>query len=113
MGTHLVQMETRRRAKRFPITTTMLFRKHGDAEWHPASTVNFSHTGVLFQSDRPLPPTGIAVEFVVTLPLNGLTPPPRVHCSGRVVREEADIAGGSRAVAVVIDGYVFERWHDA
>jgi hypothetical protein len=109
----MVWMETRRRAKRFPITTTMLFRKHGEAEWHPASTLNFSHSGVLFQTDGPLPPTGNAVEFIVTLPLNGLTPPPRVRCTGHVVRQQDDLAAGNRAVAVVIDGYAFECLHHA
>ena len=101
--------EARRRAKRFPITASMLYRKPDDAEWHEASTVNFSYSGVLFQSNGPLPRIGNAVEFIVTLPLNGLASPPQVRCTGHVVREQEDLAGESRAVAVVVDAYAIER----
>jgi hypothetical protein len=90
---------------------SMLFRKHGETEWHEASTVNFSHSGVLFQSNGPLPCPGDAVECIVTLLLDGMTPPPKVRCTGHVVRQQEDIAGDSHAVAVVIDGYAFERRH--
>ena len=107
----MVSMETRRRATRFPISAPMLFRTHGEAEWHQASTVNFSHSGVLFKSDGPLPRAGDAVEFIVTLLLNGMKPPPRVRCTGHVVRQQEDLAGKTHAVAVVIDGYAFERRH--
>jgi hypothetical protein len=53
------------------------------------------------------------VEFIVTLLLNGMTPPPRVRCTGHVVRQQEDLAGKAHAVAVVIDGYIFERTHPA
>ena len=107
----MVWMETRRRARRFPIIASMVFRKYGEAEWHEATTVNFSHSGVLFQSNGPLPCAGDAVEWIVTLLLDGMTSPPKVRCTGHVVRQQEDIAGQSHAVAVVIDGYAFERRH--
>jgi hypothetical protein len=91
----------------------MLFRKLGEEQWHQASTVNFSHSGVLFESDGPLPSGGDAVEFIVTLLLDGMTPPPQVRCTGHVVRQQEDLAGKAHAVAVVIDGYAFERTHPA
>jgi hypothetical protein len=94
--------------------TSLLYREPGESDWHQGSTVNFSHSGVLFRSDGPLPGPGTALDFIVTLPLNGVTPPPRVHCTGRVARvAEGDLAGGGHAVAVVIDGYTFESWHHA
>ncbi len=110
----MVWMESRRRAKRFPIATALTFREHGQTEWHDASTVNFSHSGVLFHTTAPLPAVGHAVDFVVTLPLNGVTPAPRVRCTGHVVRQVlSDGPGGGSAVAVMIDGYAFESWHRA
>lgn len=110
----MVEFEVRRRAKRFPITTSVMFRATGEREWHEGSTVNFSHLGVLFQSDRPLPSTGHAIELIVALPLNGVMPPPTVHCTGRVVRVlEGGIPGEDRTAAVVIDGYAFEGAHEA
>jgi hypothetical protein len=113
MDTAMVWMETRRRAKRFPIATSLSFREHGQTDWREASTVNFSHSGVLFRISGPLPCVGCAVDFVVTLPINGITPAPRVRCTGHVVRQEDGGGGGSSAVAVVIDGYTFESWHRA
>jgi hypothetical protein len=110
----MVEFEARRRAKRFPITTSMRFRATGDREWHEGATVNFSHSGVLFQSDAPLPSTGHAIEFIVALPLNGVRPPPTVRCTGRIVRVlQGGIPGEDHAAAVVIDGYAFEGTHQA
>ena len=110
----MVEFEARRRAKRFPITTSMKFRATGDRGWHEGATVNFSHSGVLFQSDGPLPSTGHTVELIVALPLNGVMPPPTVRCTGRVVRvAEGGIAGEGGAAAVVIDAYAFEGTHQA
>lgn len=105
----MVGVETRPRARRFPIVTSLLYREQGESDWHEASTVNFSHSGVLFRSDGPLPGPGSALDFIVTLPLSGVTPPPRVRCTGRVARvAEGDLAGGCHAVAVAIDDYTFE-----
>lgn len=110
----MVEFELRRRAKRFPITTSMKFRASGDREWHEGATVNFSRLGVLFQSDAPVPSTGHAVEFIVALPLNGVKPPPTVRCTGRIVRVLGnDILGKGHAAAVEIDGYAFESTHQA
>ncbi len=110
----MVWMESRRRARRFPIATSLSFREHGQTEWREGTTVNFSHSGVLFRTTGALPAVGHAVDFVVTLPLNGVTPAPRVRCTGHVVRQvENGAPDGSSAVAVMIDGYAFESWHRA
>jgi hypothetical protein len=103
------EMETRRRAKRFPIAASMLFRERSASEWRLASTVNLSHLGVLFRADGPLPAMGHAVDFIVTLPMNGLAQPPQVHCTGHIVRiAPEELAGGGHAVAITVDGYTFE-----
>jgi hypothetical protein len=102
-------MEMRRGAERFPITASMLFRERSEAEWRSASTVNLSRSGVLFQADEPLPGMGQVVDFIVTLPMNGMTPAPQVHCTGHIVRIASEkLAGGGHAVAVTVDGYAFD-----
>ena len=109
IGGRMVSTEPQRRAKRYPIMTSLLYRSHSESEWHAGSTVNFSHTGVLFRADGPLPRVGGAVDLIVTLPLNGMTLQPHVRCTGHVVRViDEDLAGGRRAVVVEIDGYAFE-----
>lgn len=98
-----------RRARRFPIRTSLLFRGRGELEWRHGLTVNVSRTGVLFHADGPLPGAGQAVDFILTLPLGGSTPASQVRSTGRVVRTAPGVhAGLGHAVAVSIDGYAFE-----
>ena len=49
------------------------------------------------------------MDFILTLPVSCDALPPRVRCTGHVVRiAPGTLAGGSRAVAVSIDGYALE-----
>jgi hypothetical protein len=108
----MVSTEPQRRARRFPIATSLVFRGQGESEWRTGSTVNFSHSGVLFRADEPLPRLGSTVDFIVTLPINGVMPFPQVRCIGHVTRVTEHDSGSSRyLVAVEIDGYAFERRH--
>jgi hypothetical protein len=102
-------METRQRAPRFPIRTSLLFRERGESEWRPASTLNISRSGLLFRADGLLPRAGHSVDFIVTMPLDDVMPAPHVRCMGRVVRIAPEaLAERCHAVAVTIDGYAFE-----
>jgi hypothetical protein len=99
----------RRRARRFPITTALQYRERGTRRWQRGRTVNVSRTGVLFQPDDPLPLSARALDFVVSLPLGGGLPPPRVRCVGRIVRRAfAGFGGALSEVAVAIDGWALE-----
>ena len=105
----MVWLDSRRQARRYPIRTSLLFREQGASEWREASTLNLSRTGVLFRAEGAIPRQGAAMDFVVTLPLNGLTPSPQARCSGRVVRvRPEEFRGGGCAVAVTIDEYTLE-----
>jgi hypothetical protein len=105
----MVWLESRRQARRYPIKTSLLFREQGGSEWRQASTLNLSRSGVLFRAEGVIPGPGAAMDFVVVLPLNGLTPPPRARCFGRVVRVASDeFTEGGCAVAVTIDHYTLE-----
>jgi hypothetical protein len=102
-------MERRPRAQRFPIQTSLRFREHGESAWRTGATINVSRSGVLFRADGPLPDPVHAVDFIIELPLNGVTPGPHVRCTGHVVRTAPEeIAGGGCAMAVTIDGYGLE-----
>ena len=105
----MAEAGTRRRSRRFSIATSLLYREQGESAWRLASTINVSHSGVLFRPDGRAPGTGRTLEFVLTLPVNGATPQPHVRCTGRVVRiAPGELAGGGQAVAVSIDGYALE-----
>jgi hypothetical protein len=87
----------------------LLYRERGLSAWQQAATINVSRSGVLFLAHGPLPSHVRAVDFVVSLPLNGFSQVPSVRCVGRVVRiAPADAAAGGRAVAVSIDGWALE-----
>jgi hypothetical protein len=100
---------TRRRARRFPIATTLLYRERGARRWRQGRTLNVSRTGVLFQPDVPMSTSARDLDFVVSLPLGGGLPAPRVRCVGHVVR--GVLAGRDDAlaeVAVSIDAWALE-----
>jgi hypothetical protein len=85
------------------------FREQGESEWRLASTINVSRSGVLFRADGPLADLVHAVDFIIELPVDGVTPGPHVRCTGHVVRTAPEeIAGGGCAMAVTIDGYGLE-----
>lgn len=99
------------RARRFPIRTSLRFREQGESEWRPASTINVSRSGVLFRADGPLADPVHALDFIIDLPLNGVTPGPQLRCTGHVVRiAPGELAGGGQDVAVSIDGYALGSW---
>jgi hypothetical protein len=95
-----------RRAQRFPIVASMVFRPRGETTWLAGSTLNISRAGVLFRTGSSRPSPGSEVEFVIALPVDGVTPPTEVWCTGHVVRRQGRDAGGS--VAATIDHYVLE-----
>jgi len=109
MGSLVVETGTRRRARRFPIAASLLYREQGESAWRLASTINVSRSGVLFRSDGRAPGTDRPLDFILSLPVNGVTPAPHVRCTGHVVRiAPAELAGEGQAVAVSIDGYELE-----
>jgi hypothetical protein len=105
----MVEAGTRRRARRFPIAASLLYREHGESAWRLASTINVSRSGVLFRPDGRVPGTNRPLDFILSLPVNDATPAPHVRCTGHVVRiAPGELAGGGQAVAVSIDGYALE-----
>jgi len=111
MGTLMDAVERPLRARRFPIKTSLRFREQGESEWRLASTINVSRSGVLFRAEGPLADPVHAVDFVIDLPLNGVTPGPQLRCTGHVVRTApGELAGGGQDVAVSIDGYALGSW---
>jgi hypothetical protein len=73
----------RRCGERFPLTLNLRFRRVSKNEnWTKGSSVNFSHTGILFRAERPTH-LGAAVELVVDWPSN----------SGSVLMRELVVVG--------------------
>ena len=108
-GDIVADSDTRRQAKRFPITAQLLFREHGESVWRTGATINVSRSGVLFRTDGPPPATTHTLDFILALPVNGESPAPHVRCTGHVVRIAPKmLAGGAHAVAVSIEGYALE-----
>ena len=101
----MVWIEARQRATRFPIKTSLLFRERGQCEWREASTMNLSHSGVLFRTHGPLPIVGCTVEFVLMLPVSGLAPTPEIRGIGKVVRLTAEPL---QAAAMTIESHAFD-----
>lgn len=81
------------------------------AELHEGQTDNLSAAGVYLSLDSSLE-VGSAVEFDITMPASviGSEKDVRIHCHGRVVRNEAPKEGNTNSgVACVIDRYEFIR----
>jgi len=91
------------RAPRFAVDLPLRYRVPGDDDWQDAVTENISRSGVLFRTERPLPPR-TAVEMVLEVP-NPVPggPPDDVVCLGDVVR--AHSVNGDNAVAVAVGNY--------
>lgn len=82
-----------------------------EAEAHEGQTDNLSAAGVYLSLDSSLE-VGSAVEFDITMPASviGSDRDVRIHCYGRVVRNEAPKEGtNTSGVACVIDRYEFVR----
>ena len=105
----MADTDSRRKARRFPITAQLLFREHGESAWRTGATINVSRSGVLFRTDGAAPRTTQPLDFLLALPLNGGSPAPHVRCTGQVVRVAPGVlADGALAVAASIDGYALE-----
>ena len=94
------------------MATALRFRERGESEWHGASTLNVSRSGVLFRTEGPPPGMRRDVEFILALPLLGTAPRAEVRCTGRVVRLAGpdELAGEGCAVAATISTYeIFGR----
>lgn len=104
----MIGNQAQRRAQRYAIATSLLFRRRGDPGWRAARTLNLSSTGVLFRADGPAPDPGCDVEFILTLPLFEAPPGTQVRCTGRVVRvTSGGLASEGCAVATTIMDYEF------
>ena len=107
--------EEARTGKRFPLELPI--RIHGKGRDDSGTTANMSAAGVYILADLDLA-IGSSIEFDITLPAKVLGTPGdvEVHCTGRVVRKDAE---GSKTnsskgkkkngVACVIDQYKFIR----
>jgi hypothetical protein len=96
------------RAFRYPIHTSIRFRKSGAHNWHEGSVINISRTGVLFQSDINLPARTL-LEMQVVLPheVPG-EPQANVLCWGPIVRFDPNATEqGKTALAAAIARYRF------
>lgn len=96
----------RPRATRYPLSTPVLYRLAGAAEWQEGRTVNVSRTGVLFETPTALE-ADTRVEFILLLPSLGLPGRSRVQCQGRIVRRVAQPSDTGCALAATIDAYDF------
>ena len=66
MESEIPALQTNRRhGERFPLTLNLRFRLLSkNASWTKGSSLNFSHTGMLFRAERPTHP-GASLELVV------------------------------------------------
>ena len=77
-------------------------------EEHASETADISAAGVMFYLESKLD-VGAPLEFSIELPpeMVGGAEPVQVKCIGRVARTFDD--HGRRAVAAIIDEYIFQR----
>ena len=95
----------RRRGRRIPIAMSLQYREHGTSVWRRGTTVNASHSGMLFRAGGLPPRPARRLEIILMLPTDGGVRPVQVRCSGRVVRmEPSALLWGGHAVAVSLDG---------
>lgn len=100
-----------RTGKRFEVHLPIKITTPEGAEAHEGQTDNLSAAGVYLSLDSSLE-VGSAVEFDITMPASviGSDKDVRIHCNGRVVRNEAPKDGTKNSgVACVIDRYEFIR----
>jgi hypothetical protein len=95
------------RAPRYRLQIPLRYRSTGDDEWRDGRTENISRSGVLFRTDRLMPPQ-TRIEMLLALPAElGGDEAATVICRGRIVRtgprtEEPD---AGHVVAATIAGY--------
>ncbi|HMD98294.1 MAG TPA: PilZ domain-containing protein [Terriglobia bacterium] len=98
------------RSRRFPIETTIYYRKQGSSHWQQGRTLNISESGVLFGA-RQAPSPRTAVEMTFSLPVEGrIEAGAQVICHGEIVRN-APGAGSNdlQHVAATIVSYRLAR----
>jgi hypothetical protein len=97
------------RAPRYRLRIPLRYRSTGDDEWRDGRTENISRSGVLFRTDRLMPPQ-TRIEMLLALPAElGGDAAATVICRGRIVRTEprAEDAehDAEHVVAATIAGY--------
>ena len=70
------------RAQRFPLQVPVQYQRSGNSHWHEGRTVNISRTGILFQTDEPLPQTA-TLDIRLEFPANVM-----IFCQGSIIRSE-------------------------
>jgi len=94
----------RRFALQLPVT---VIAKSGEQLQASAESRDVSSHGICFYCDAEIERNS-TIEFTVTLPTEvTITEPISVHCSGKVVRVEANPGGSKFAVAAAIESYEF------
>jgi len=99
-----------------PVRTAVRFPLHLDVDisWDQgnfhAVTEDVSASGILFESDPPLP-VGSRIEFKLAMPaeIMGASDDVMLHCVGRIVRHQLN--AGKSLVAAVIDEYSLKADH--
>lgn len=91
-------------AVRFPLELPISVDRDGD--WCSAMTRNISASGVLFETDSPIP-VGESITFFIRMPgiVLGAPQDVLVYCRGRVVR--CSVSHSQPQVAATIDDYQF------
>lgn len=111
-------MNEARTGKRFPLRLPITVRKPKSTRKHRGATSDVSAGGAYFSADADFE-VGANIEFAITLPHQalGTRKDVELHCSGRVVRAEAEPAAprkgkkkpGRKGLACIIDQYKFVR----
>ncbi len=96
-----------RRAARFRLTLPLRYRRAGTSKWDVSTTINISHSGVLFAVTEALD-TDERLDIVLTLFQQqdslGLT---QVEIAGRVARSAAPGSESTEAIAAAFFSYEF------
>jgi len=74
------------RARRYPLSFSIYYRKSGMSSWQKGKTINISHTGVLFFAEKNLSPE-MKLEIHIPFPRQST-----LTCQGTVVRIESGIS---------------------
>ena len=102
------QEKYKKRALRFPIEAPLRYRIGGEFAWTEGSTVNISRSGILFRSDKEIPPkTMLQMCIVFPSELTGYDTT-TILCWGPVVRNgDVNASGSGHTLAAAIIKYRF------
>ncbi len=106
----LTGREGPKRAPRFTIRTSLIYRATGQTSWSQGKIENISRSGLLFRGEHPLEPnTGVEMRFVLPVEVLGESAA-EVVCEGTVVRSApASVTETLHTVAATIREYCFVR----